>query len=170
MTNFTTQLVAGPVVSSFASKDKGSFGNKMNCAGAQMKNNLITGLQATAVAGAAIGTTAAAVKYNTVGTTLARAFDKAANALGKLVGTKDLAGKINKKLAKLISKGVTKDNANLTPEKLKSLTKGLKGFKAGALISAIALPVISNITNKHFYKMGQIDQKYTNKAKLEKNI
>ncbi len=170
MTNFAVQSVAGPVVSSLASKDKGSFGNRMNCAGAQMKNNLVTGLQGAAVAGAAIGATAAAVKYNNFGTAVARTFDKTANALGKLAGTKDLAGKINKKLAKLISKGVTKDNANLNPETLKSLTKGLKASKAGLLISAITVPVLGYIARKHSYKMGQIDQKYTDKAKLEKNI
>lgn len=41
--------------------------------------------------------------------------------------------------------------------------------KAIALIALPALLAVDYIRSKHLYKMGQIDQKYTDQAKLKEN-
>lgn len=170
MTNFAVQSFAGPVISSVASKDKGSFGNRVDCAGQQLKNNLVTGAQATAVGAGAVGTVYAAAKNEKVATTLARVFDKSADAVGKLFGQKKWSKFLNEAMAKNIAIGKTQNNANLNPETLKNLTKTIKCGKAGILTAAIALMGLSYIGSKHNYKMGQIDQKYTDKAQLQKTL
>ena len=41
--------------------------------------------------------------------------------------------------------------------------------KAFVLIALPALLAVDYIRSKHLYKMGQIDQKYTDQAKIEEN-
>lgn len=70
------------------------------------------------------------------------------------------------KLANFFNKMVSK----LPQSKLvQTLLNQSKKCKAAALIALPAIALVNFITTKHFYKMGQIDQKYTDQAKIEEN-
>lgn len=136
MTSFTTQAIAGPVISSMVTSDKGDFSNRTKCAGAQLKNNLTTGLTSVAV-GVTAGT---GIRY-------------AAKSPRRLVKIAQAFDKIAKK--------ILPKNANL---------KKLNNRSKVALAIGLPLMAISSfISGRHLYKMGQIDQKYTDKAKVEKH-
>ena len=176
MTNFAVQATLG-AAAPLVSKEKGTMGNRMDCAGEQIKNSVKTGLQGSAVAAGAIGTTYGIVHNKTMANAAAKVFDKTLNGIGKLFGKKDLAQIVDNKLLKTVSKYLTKDNAKLNTKGFyktmafdpKTLSK-IKTAKGIALVSAIALPVLGYIRDKHIYKMGQIDQKYTDKASLQKTL
>lgn len=139
MTSFTTQTVCGPVISSFGAKDKGDLSNRVKCAGAQAANNLSAAAQTVLVAGGAFG----AAKY----------VSKSPQRISKL--------------ANLFDKGIKAlklPQSNTFVQKL--LNAPGKG-KAAAILILPAVAAINFITGKHLYKMGQIDQKYTDRAKLE---
>ena len=165
MTNFAIQSTVGPVISSLASKDKGTMGNKVDCAGAQLKNNVVTGLQAGAVAAGAAGGVYGVAKNAKLARGAAKVFDSIMNGFGKLIGEKDFAQKINN-----LAKNLVKDNANFGPEMLKKVTDAIRKSKGALLVAAATLPILSYISHKHSYKMGQIDQKYTDKAQLQKTL
>lgn len=42
MTSFSTQAIAGPVIGTMVSNDKGDLSNRAKCAGTQLKNNATT--------------------------------------------------------------------------------------------------------------------------------
>lgn len=170
MTNFAVQSTVGPVISSLASKDKGSMGNKVDCAGAQLKNNAVTGLQAGAVTAGAAGGVYGVAKNAKLARGAAKVFDSIMNGFGKLIGEKDFAQKINKKVQNNLAKNLVKDNANFGPEMLKKVTDAIRKSKGALLVAAATLPILSYISHKHSYKMGQIDQKYTDKAQLQKTL
>lgn len=170
MTNFAVQSTVGPVISSLASKDKGSMGNKVDCAGAQLKNNAVTGLQAGAVTAGAAGGIYGIAKNEKLARGAAKIFDSAMNGFGKLIGKKDFAKEVNSKIQKNLAKKLVKNNANFSPEMLKTVTNAIRKSKGALLIAAATLPVLNYISHKHSYKMGQIDQKYTDKAKLQKTL
>ena len=52
MTSFSTQAIAGPVIGTMVSNDKGDLSNRAKCAGAQLKNNATTAAQAVLLTGA----------------------------------------------------------------------------------------------------------------------
>lgn len=63
-------------------------------------------------------------------------------------------------------------NVTKLPKSNKFVDKLLKmpgKTKAIALIALPALLAVDYIRSKHLYKMGQIDQKYTDQAKLKEN-
>lgn len=143
MTSFSTQVVCGPVIGSLVAKDKGDASNRTKCAGAQLVNNAKTMGQTALVGG---GVYAAA-----------RTFAKAPNS--KVVQT---GAKVFNKIIDVIKlpKSSTFVNKLLT----------MPGYaKAFALIALPALLAVDYIRSKHLYKMGQIDQKYTDQAKIEEN-
>lgn len=170
MTNFAVQTLTGPVISSLASKEKGTMGNKVDCAGSQLKNNAVTTLQTGAVIGGAAGAAYGVSKNANMAKGAAKVFDTLVNGFGRLMGKKDLAKQLNQKILKNASKNLVKDNANFGPKMLKSISNSIRKGKGAILIALATLPVLSYISHKHSYKMGQIDQKYTDKAQLQKTL
>lgn len=143
MTSFSTQAVCGPVIGSLVAKDKGDASNRTKCAGAQLVNNVKTMGQAALVGGGVYGA--------------ARTFTKHPNS--KVVQTG----------AKIFDKII---NVTKLPKSNKFIDKLLKmpgKAKAFVLIALPALLAVDYIRSKHLYKMGQIDQKYTDQAKIEEN-
>ena len=136
MTNFSTNAVAGPVIGSLVSKDKGDFSNRTKCAGSQLKNNVVTMLQLGAVGGAAVGTTKVISKSSKATLAVGKFFDKIVSKLPNC--------KFTDKLMKLPGKA-----------------------KIAALVALPALLLVGYIRDKYIYKMGQIDQKYTDKVQIE---
>ena len=149
MTSYAKNLALGPVAGAMTDKTKGSFGNRVDCAGANIKNNATAYLQSAGVLGSlAVGTKYAAKNpkgfekiANKVATTLSKGFSKIANKTGKQ-GFKQIAHKIAQN------------------------PKATVGIIAGTL-AAIAL---NQITHNQAYKAGQIDQKYTDKAQFQKTL
>lgn len=144
MTNFAVQSTLG-AVSPLVSKDKGSFGNRMNCAGEHMKNNLVSNVQTAGVALVGGGAVYGLKKTNAAANFIGKGIDKAITFVAKKTNT--------------INSSVIQKALNASP-------------KAKALSAVLALGTIAlgYITHKHAYKAGQIDQKYTDRAKMEKNM
>ena len=144
MTDFAMQQLAGPVISSLVSKDKGDLSNRLSCAGEQLKNNVKTLAADTVVVG---GTAAgiAATKNKGIAKFLAKPLEFVGNQLSKLTKTKvpTVLSKIGNKIKNMPTR-----------------------YKAIALVVAAGLGALSYIGQKHLYQAGQIDQKYTDKAKL----
>lgn len=137
MTSYLTNAVAGPVIGSMVSKDKGDFSNRTRCAGRQLANNASTMAQVAVVGGGAF-------------------------AAGKLITKSAKATAAGVKVFdKLIS--VLPKNANF----VQKLMKLPGAAKVAALVALPALLLVGYIRDKHIYKMGQIDQNYTDKAKIE---
>lgn len=180
-----TMFIPSPQLTTVAplvSKDKGSFGNRINCAGAQLGNAVATtaGVAGTVLVAdtlvsnsAKIKTFADKVAQKLSGVKLpqfvktgikkgATILEKSLNALkGTKVG-KYVADQINK-ATPFIKTFVTK--AITAVQKAVSMFNKLpKGGKI-ALVGTLAMIVLNGI-----YKSGQIDQKYTDRAKMEKNL
>lgn len=123
------------IIGSIAAPNKGDFSNRMQCAGAQMKESLKTGLAAGAVG---IGG-AAVVKH-------------VAKNPRRMV-----------KVAQLFDKVVEKF---LPHANLKKIGKKSKVAMAiGVPLAVLTLAISGN----HCFRAGQIDQKYTDKAKIEEH-
>lgn len=150
MSTYLSNVVAGPVITSMCDKKKGSFGNRVDCAGQQMKNNLVTTAQAGGTVLVTAGTLKGLLKATPLQETLAKGTDFIVKGFGKLIKNNNLLDKLNKKLV----------NNNFVPS----------GFKAAALVSTVALTALSFIGGKHLFKMGQIDQKYTDKAAIQQQL
>lgn len=169
MTNFAVQSTLG-AAAPLVSKEKGSFGNRMDCAGAHIKNNAVSTLEAAAVGGTAYGAAriVAADKYGF--NVLTKGLNKAVNNILKLIGkiTKnpDFAEKTIKEFEDIARKSQMPKGGKIA----KSFGTMSARFKALGLIAAIALPTIGYIAHNHSYKAGQIDQKYTDKAKFQKTL
>lgn len=160
MTNFAVQSTMG-ALSPLVSKEKGSVGNRMDCAGAHLKNNATTLAQTAAVGATAYGATRAVANnmfgFGGITRGLAKTFDYAMKGLGKLTKNPDLTKQVTEKLAKWTApNGFTKSK--------------VPGIKALAVIAAVTLPALGYIAHNHSYKAGQIDQKYTDKAQLQKTL
>lgn len=136
MTSFMAQSIGGPVIGSIVGTDKGDFSNRTKCAGAQLKNNLTTGLTSATV-GVAAG---AGILYAT----------KSPRRLVKIAQTFDKVAK------KILPKNVNLKNIS-------------KKSKIAMVIGLPLLAISSYISGRHLYKMGQIDQKYTDQAKLKEH-
>lgn len=143
MTSFSTQAVCGPVIGSLVATDKGDVSNRTKCAGAQIVNNAKTMGQAALVGG---GLYAAA-----------RTFKKAPNS--KVVHA---GAKVFNKIIDVIKL----PKSNRFVDKLLKMPNSAKAF---GLVALPALMLLNYIGAKHLYKMGQIDQKYTDQAKIEEN-
>ena len=136
--------------------NKGSFGNRMQCAGEQyvnMKKGLVKDELTLAAGGAAtIAATAGVAKSKSAQNILTKGFESIKNTkFGKVCA--DLASEATP----YVKKGV---------DWVKNLPKPAKAvLAAGTAITALFL---SNNDYKTGIKAGQIDQKYTDKAKLEK--
>lgn len=134
-----------------ASKDKGSFGNKINCVGEQTKNCISTAAKG-ALVGTAIGVgTQAAMNSKTIN----KIADKGVQAL-----------KNNKTIQNI---------AEIGAEVLKGGVEAFKKLPAstkliGAVGVGISLIATHVLNQQHAFRAGQIDQEYTDKAKFENLI
>ena len=132
---------------------KGSFGNRAECAGAQIKNDATSYLKAAGVLG-----TMGAVGYGYANKV--PVFTKVANNFAKYTGKalKAISQKIsNKPISESFAKVASK------------VGKNPRAALAGTL-GAIGLAFLGKIAQDHAYKSGQIDQKYTDKAAVQKQI
>lgn len=169
MTNFAVQTTLG-AAAPLVSKNKGSIGNRMDCAGEHIKNTATATVQSAAVGVATYGATRA-VANNMSGLygltkTLAKGFDAAMDVIGKIIKKPDLAAKTTARIENFLSKFAPKP---VNGQAIKTISKA-PGVKALAVIASIALPVLAYIQHNHSYKAGQIDQKYTDKAQLQKTL
>ncbi len=149
MTNYFTSAVAGPVYGSMLSKDKGDFSNRAQCAGAQIGNTVKTAAQDAVVIGGMVAGGKAIQK--------SKGFT---NGINKMLTSVLKPFKNNSKLNIVVTEFKTK-----VAPKLKSLSA--PQLRAAAVIGGLGALALGYIHNKHIYKMGQIDQKYTDKAKIE---
>lgn len=151
MANYLQTRTLG-ALSPMVDKNKGDFSNRTNCAGAHIKNNVQTLAQdAVVIGGTAVGIRAAAKQSkfaNIIGN-----FGKTV-AKGYRTWLENIGLANNKGIQKLI-------------QKFKNLPAANKG--AVGTVAALGLAALSFIGCKHIYKSGQIDQKYTDKAKIEKH-
>lgn len=161
MTDFATHYVLGSPIASLVGKDKGDISNRGQCAGSQILNNVKTLAADTVVIGGAAATATAAKRSPKFMQKLANGFDKMVKALHpvkkrnvNLIGE---SGKVFKTFE--VSRG----------QKAEKLLKMASKNKAIAMIALPATMLISYFTYKNIYKSGQIDQKYTDKAKIEKH-
>ena len=149
MTNYVTSAVAGPVYGPMLSKDKGDFSNRVQCTGAQIGNTIQTAAQDAVVIGGMVAGGKAIQK--------SKGFT---NALDKMFNTALKPFKNNPRMRV----AVNEFKAKVLP-KLKSLSA--PQLRAAAVVGGLGALALGYIHNKHIYKMGQIDQKYTDKAKIE---
>lgn len=82
--------------------------------------------------------------------------------------TKTVKG-ASSKLAKG-SKSITKSISEKFPKLLDKISKLSPKTKALAVVLGAGAIAAGHIRNKHYYKMGQIDQKYTDRATVEKRM
>ena len=153
MTSYVRTMAFGPVAGTLTDNTKGSVGNRVDCAGAHIKNNFKSGLQYSATGAALMGTVYAAAKNP-------KAFDKAATKF---------TGFLSKNLVRLSNQLSKQPMLKLFSKECSALASKMTNPNAilvGAILGATAL-VTNYITRNHAYKAGQIDQKYTDKAKLQ---
>jgi hypothetical protein len=142
----------------FADPTKGSFTNKTQCAKEHIKNDMSAALALSVPTAVAVGAvvkpnlTKKAAKY--VGSAFSNATNTLAKWLNKTETLKD--GKIVKTLGRIGDFAA-------------------KHAKAAGIVGMVAVGagVVANILINHAFKEGQIDQKYTDAAKIEsrsKNI
>lgn len=171
MTDFAVPALraAAPLVS----KEKGSIGNRLDCAGQQLKNDVVTLAQTGATVGGAALAGAGISKSDKVANAFAKTYDKGVKLLEKAFGPKvgNRAHALEQKLNDIVGtylNGQTKTTANTKNVKGAILSGGVvKKIKGFAALTAITLPVLAYITHKGSYKSGQIDQKYTDRAQTQ---
>ena len=146
------------LMTAVASKDKGSIGNRTNYLAEQTKENFKTALKqdAVVIGGTAVTAGATIVTKNskTVQNLLTKGFVAIKNSkFGD--GVKEMAKEVKPYLSKAV--GYVKN----LPGPAKAV------LAAGTIITALAS---ERIYHNHIAKSGQIDQKYTDKAKMEKTL
>jgi hypothetical protein len=151
------QPVSIRIATTMADSTKGSFTNRTQCTKEHIKNDCKTTLKLSLVSG---GVAAAAIKPNIT--------EKVATYTGKRIA------KLYSGAAKLL--GMTKfKNGSLVETLTKVSEFTTKNAKKVGLIglAATGVALVASALVKHAYKEGQIDQKYTDSAKIEarsKNI
>ena len=170
-------MMVSPVMTAQVSaRDKGSFGNRVNHAGSQFLNAAVTG-------GLAAGTIAGGIYLNNhtdkvtnlmnnkyvknAGNTITNIFNK--------VKSSKVVQYINSKVEPFVEKfkntklfGKMSDWGKKITDIYKKALNSVKSMpKTGkfALLGALAL-----ILTRGIYKSGQIEQKYTDRAKMEQNF
>ena len=171
MTSYSTQVIAGTGTTALLGKDKGDLSNRLNCAGEQIKNNVKTLASDVVV----IGGTAAGIAATKNGG-IAKFFAKPVEALAKTLSQMTKFVKDGKPTI-ILNDLKTGKNTIVMPtfkkvptvfSKLGNIIKNLPTrYKAAGFIATIGAIALGHVTNKHFYNAGQIDQKYTDKAKLK---
>ena len=164
-----TLTAAAPLVS----KDKGSFGNRMNCAGSQALNTAATAAAATAVIAGAGYAVKHSDKLTAVTNKGMEVFNKIKNSkIAQKTGTclkkVNASGLLNKHFAGVKNSKFVQGTANSIKNlstKVSNVFKSLpKGGKIGVAVALGAI-LLNGI-----YRSGQIDQKYTDRAKMEEHF
>ena len=140
MTDFAVQCVTTPMLSPFVSSDKGDIASRLQCSAEQTKNAAATLVKGGTVAGGAGLLLYLGKKCPKVAEVLGKGLDKVLDLLpnGKIVGTLKVASIFASPKAKIT-----------------------------ALVLPPAVALVSCIVGNGIYKSGQIDQKYTDAAKVE---
>lgn len=181
MTDFavqTTIRAAAPLVS----KEKGSIGNRLDCAGQQLKNDAVTLAQTGVTLGTATIAGTGIAKNDAVAKVFSQIYDSGVRQLERVFGSKvgNTAHKLEQKLHDIVGtfmEGQAMQTGKTTSGKTKTAGKLIKNvvssykvvnkIKGFAVLAAITLPVLAYITHKGSYKSGQIDQKYTDRAQTQ---
>ena len=184
MTNYALNASMGSVAP-LVSRDKGSFGNRIDCAGKQFANNVSNAAESAAVlAGSAVGyhmlnkaTKGKTYKWNTK-------FNKELNGIikeaRKIIQHTNNEIANPKTAAKIKSLKFGKLRYNLLKGLIKVSEFNQKAFEKlaktsgrqkllGALVLG-SLGLLMHVGQKHAYKAGQIDQKYTAQAQFQKTL
>ncbi len=164
---------------SLVAKDKGSFGNRVNCAGAQYLNGVVT-------AAGTVGTVAGAEYLVNNGSKVKGFMNK---VVSKLKSSKVLQ-KTADKITNFVKTGWTKlkgtkvgsmlaNVANMCKAILSKTAPAIKKFAHNTKNLFTKLPkggkfalgaTLLYIIGRGIFKSGQIDQKYTDRAKMEKHF
>ncbi len=135
--------VAQPIVA----KNKGSIDNRLECAGSQIKNNVITTAKMGLTAGTAFGATYAVAKSPKLANAAHKGMKWVQTTMMKNKHTAGIAKSVTKMLSKLPTAG-----------------------KFGVIAAAIAAPILAITAANGIYKSGQIDQLYTDKASVASQL
>lgn len=158
----TLGMAAGQRIAEVATDStKGSFGNRIDCAGEHLKNDATTYLRQAGVLGTVAAGTALAVKNP--------GFFKPQGPLSKVANK--ITGFFIDHLPKSSHKIAAGSNKlwsgfNKALEYMAANPKTALGATLVAAATGIALNAVSN---KGAYKSGQIDQKYTDRAAIQKS-
>lgn len=184
------------------SKDKGSFDNRIDCAGKQFANNVSNAAESTAVvAGSAVGyhilnkaTKGKTYKWNAnLNKELKKATEKISIALKDIkskmpvvkaqkvsIALKDIKSrmpvaeiKAQKGAFGKLKLGFVKNLIKASEFMKKNIEKLAKTSGRQKLLGALvlgSLGLLMHVGQKHAYKAGQIDQKYTDKAQSQKTL
>ena len=148
-------------------KDKGDLSNRLDWMGESIKaSSQVLAKDTVVIGGTAIAAGAVVRNKNFV--------DKFCNVVSKVtqktLSTINNVLPKNSRLKNEICKFFNKARTKITGGNLVGKIKTLSGKQKGALGVVIGLGALAlaEITNRHCYKKGQIDQKYTDKAAIEK--
>lgn len=174
-----TMFIPSPTLTTVAplvSKDKGSLGNRVNCVGSQALNAAVTGSLAAGTLAGGIYLSKHTDKINNfVNSTAVKQTKKGAqNAINWLKQTKPVQY-VKNKLAPFIqelgNKKMFKSIGKWAKQVKDFITNGVKAIEKlptkgkYAILGTLGLLLAGGI-----YKSGQIDQKYTNRAEMEKHF
>jgi len=137
MAEFSTMCISSPI-GTMVARDKGDFSNRVKCAGEQAMNNL---------------------KFNTANLALIGGSGYGAYRILK-------SPNATSKVVKVFDKGVSVI-AKKAPNIAQKLSNMPSKFKVLGLIAAPVLLGVGYLCQRWAYNAGQIDQKYTDKAKIE---
>ena len=158
----TLGMAAGQRIAEVATDStKGSFGNRIDCAGEHLKNDATTYLRQAGVLGTVAAGTALAVKNPGFFKPQGPFFKVANKITGFFI---DHLPKSSHKIAAGCNKLWSGFNKAL--EYMAANPKTALGATLVAAATGIALNAVSN---KGAYKSGQIDQKYTDRAAIQKS-
>lgn len=159
----TLGMAAGQRIAEVATDStKGSFGNRIDCAGEHLKNDATTYLRQAGVLGTVAAGTALAVKnpgffkpQGPFSKAASKVVHCVANHLPKSFNTKIVDG--SNKLWSGFNKA------------LKYMAANPKTALGATLVAAATGIALNAVSNKGAYKSGQIDQKYTDRAAIQKS-
>jgi len=141
----TTGFALAPLVD----KSKGSAGNRIDCAGAHMKNNIKQNVKTMAVGAGVAGVSYAAVKNKDVAKLGAKGLQKIVKAFAKL--------------------GQKVNLPKLTFHAYKTSLRIARNPAGACIAAAVAIgtAAFAKITHTHAYNAGRIDAKYEARANAQ---
>ncbi|MGN1153268.1 MAG: hypothetical protein ACI4S3_04505, partial [Candidatus Gastranaerophilaceae bacterium] len=160
----TLGMAAGQRIAEVATDStKGSFGNRMDCAGEHLKNDATTYLKQAGVLGTVAAGTALAGKNP--------GFFKPQGPLSKI--SNKVVHFVANHLPKSFNTKIVDDSHKLWSsfnESLKYMAANPKTALGATLVAEATVIAMNAVSKKGAYKSGQIDQKYADRAAVQKQI
>ena len=165
MTSFETQAMLGTQISPLVATDKGDLTNRVQCSASQAGNTLKHLAADTVVIGGAAYAGKKAIENKGFAKFLSKPLEKLGSIL-KDAKTIDVVKGAKKVKGKFVpyTKIIKKDN--IFTKAGKYIEKIPTKYKALAVVAAVAIPLVNYIGQRFIYRAGQIDQKYTDNAKI----